>query len=301
MTEGVDWERIRLFHIIAEVKSFTKAADILGVSQSAVSRQVKSLEAEIDAPLFHRHPRGLVLTEQGEILFSAARDIKNRLDETRSRLMETHDKPTGMLRVTSSVGLGSQWVTQRVAEFLKEYPDVNINLNLTNNELDLNMREADVAIRLRQPQQGDLIQRRLFTIHYCVYASVDYISRYREPISIDELNHHNILTFDGEDQPHFLKEVHWLATAGREPRDPRPSRLRVNNMSALRRAAEMGVGIAVLPAYSVEQGSPLVRILRDVETPSLDVYLAYAEEMKSVARLQVFRDFLISKAQRWGD
>jgi DNA-binding transcriptional LysR family regulator len=294
----VDWDKIRVFYAVAEAGSFTRAGDALGLSQSAVSRQISALERELSAPLFHRHARGLILTEQGDLLFRAARDMKMRLETTRARLVETSERPAGTLRVTTTVGLGSIWLAQRVGEFLDLYPDVRLELILSNEDLDLAMREADVGIRLRRPEQPDLIQRRLFTLHFHAYASVDYIKRFGEPRTLDDLDQHRIVAFGG-DQPSYLTAIHWLATAGREPGDPRPYQCVLNNITALKLAVETGAGLGVLPAYAVDGAGKLVQILRDIEMPSLDSYLVYAEEMRSVARVQAFRDFLVAKAQRW--
>ena len=294
----MDWDKIRVFYNVAEAGSFTRAGEDLGLSQSAVSRQISALERELKAPLFHRHARGLILTEQGDLLFRAARDMRMRLETTRARLVETSERPSGELKVTTTVGLGGLWLTQRIAEFLDTYPDVRIELLLTNEELDLAMREADVAIRLRRPAQPDLIQRRLFTVHFHAYASTDYIKRFGEPKSLEDLDNHRILSFGG-DQPSYLLEVHWLATAGRDMREPRPYHFVINDITALRTAVLTGAGIAVLPDYAVSADSNLVQILRDVDMPTLDSYLVYAEEMRGVARVQAFRDFLVAKAQRW--
>jgi DNA-binding transcriptional LysR family regulator len=189
-------------------------------------------------------------------------------------------------------------LTQRIPEFLDLYPDITVEMLLSNEELDLAMREADVAIRLRQPTQPDLIQRRLFTVHFHIYASPDYIKRFGEPKSLEDLDNHRLLAFGG-DQPSYLLGVHWLATAGRDLRNPRTYRAVINNISGLKTAVENGAGIAVLPDYVTDQNNQLVQILRDIEMPALESYLVYAEEMRSVARVQVFRDFLVSKAQRW--
>jgi DNA-binding transcriptional LysR family regulator len=294
----LDWDKIRIFYAVAEAGSFTKAGDELGLSQSAVSRQISALERELKAPLFHRHARGLIMTEQGDLLFRAARDMRMRLETTRARLIETSERPSGELKVTTTVGLGSLWLTQRIAEFLDHYPDVRVELILTNEELDLAMREADVALRLRRPAQPDLIQRRLFTVHFHIYASTDYIKRFGEPKSLEDLDNHRILSFGG-DQPSYLLAVHWLASAGRDARNPRGYHFVVNNIPALKTAVETGAGIGVLPDYAVDGNSRLVQVLRDIDMPSLDSYLVYAEEMRSVARVQAFRDFLVAKAQRW--
>ncbi|MGA0597435.1 LysR family transcriptional regulator [Enterovirga sp. CN4-39] len=294
----MDWDKIRIFYTVAEAGSFTRAGDDLGLSQSAVSRQVSALERELKAPLFHRHARGLILTEQGDLLFRAAKDMRLRLENTRARLEETSERPSGELKITTTVGLGSLWLTQRIAEFLDTYPDVRVSLILTNEELDLAMREADVALRLRRPAQPDLIQRRLFTVHFHVYASHDYVKRFGEPKTVDDLDEHRLLSFGG-DQPSYLLSVHWLATIGRDGRQPREYHMVVNNIPALRSAVETGAGIAVLPDYAVDGNSNLVQLLRDIEMPALDTYLVYAEEMRNVARVQAFRDFLVAKAQRW--
>ena len=224
--------------------------------------------------------------------------MRMRLENTRARLEETSERPTGELKVTTTVGLGSLWLTQRIAEFLDTYPDVRVEMILTNDELDLAMREADVALRLRRPAQPDLIQRRLFTVHFHVYASVDYIKRFGEPKTLADLDGHRLVSFGG-DQPSYLMSVHWLATVGREGQPPRVYHMVVNNIPALRSAVETGAGIGVLPDYAVDGNTKLVQILRDVEMPTLESYLVYAEEMRNVARVQAFRDFLVSKAQRW--
>ena len=200
--------------------------------------------------------------------------------------------------MTTTVGLGSLWLTQRIGEFLDTYPEVRVSLLLTNEELDLAMREADVALRMRRPAQPDLIQRRLFTVHFHVYASTDYIKRFGEPKRPEDLDSHRLLSFGG-DAPSYLLATNWLASLGRDGHAPRNYDLVINNVPALRSAVETGAGIAVLPDYAVDGKDGLVQVLRDVETPTLDTYLVYAEEMRNVARVQAFRDFLVSKAQRW--
>ncbi|AWN41955.1 LysR family transcriptional regulator [Methylobacterium durans] len=294
----MDWDKIRIFLNVAEAGSFTRAGDDIGLSQSAVSRQISALERELRAPLFHRHARGLILTEQGDLLFRAARDMKLRLENTKARLVETSERPTGDLKVTTTVGLGTSWLAQRVSEFLDLYPDVRVELILTNEELDLAMREADVAIRMRRPAQPDLIQRRLFTVHYHAFASQDYIKRFGEPKTIDDLDEHRLVSFGGN-EPSYLLAAHWLASIGREGRERRPVHFTVNNIAALQVAMETGVGIGILPDYAVDGTTNLVQVLGESDMPSLESYLVYAEEMRSVARVQAFRDFLVTKAQRW--
>ena len=295
----MDWDKLRVFHAVAEAGSFTHAGDTLNLSQSAVSRQISALEEALQVPLFHRHARGLILTEQGELLRGAVQDVVLKLDAVRSRLIDTREKPHGELRVTTTLGLGSNWLAPRLGDFVELYPEVDLQLLLSDEELDLSMREADVALRLREPMQPDLIRRRLFTVHFHAYASADYLKKHGQPRKIADLDEHRLVAFVAPTATHFLYDLNSLLKIGRDARSPRTPRLAVNNLGAMTRAVEHGVGIAVLPDYCIQPESGLVRLLPEADMPEMDCFLVYAEEMKNVARVQAFRDFLISKAQRW--
>ena len=293
----MDWDRLRIFHAVADAGSFTHAGHELGLSQSAVSRQISALEQELNVPLFHRHARGLILTEQGEMLYRTAHDVFTKLAAAQARLIDSKDKPTGELRITTTVGLGSVWLTPRIAEFIHLYPEISVVLLLEDRELDLSMREADVAIRLRRPVQPDLIQRKLFTVHHHLYASPDYVRRKGLPKILSDLDEHSILTFGSTTG--FFTNINWLETAGKADGDDRRPILKVNNVYGLRRAVEAGLGIASLPDYIVGKDSPLVQIALPVETPEFDTYFVYPEELRDSKRVGVFRDFLVSKAKEW--
>jgi DNA-binding transcriptional LysR family regulator len=293
----MDWDRLRIFHAVADAGSFTHAGHELGLSQSAVSRQISALEQELNVPLFHRHARGLILTEQGEMLYRTAHDFYTKLAAAQARLIDSKDKPTGELRITTTVGLGSVWLTPRIAEFIGLYPEISVVLLLEDRELDLSMREADVAIRLRRPVQPDLIQRKLFTVHHHLYASLDYVRRKGLPKILADLDGHSILTFGSTTG--FFTNINWLETAGKADGDDRRPILKVNNAYGLRRAVEAGLGIASLPDYIVGKDSPLVQIDLPAETPEFDTYFVYPEELRDSKRVGVFRDFLVAKAKEW--
>jgi DNA-binding transcriptional LysR family regulator len=294
----LDWDKLRIFHAAAQAGSFTHAGDMLNMSQSAVSRQVSALEHDLKVPLFHRHARGLLLTEQGEVLYRTAREVFMKLEAAQARLTDSREKPTGALRITTTVGLGSTWLTERLNEFIDLYPEMDLRLIFDDDELDLGMREADVAIRLRQPTQPDLIQRKLFTVHFHVYAAPSYIQRFGAPKSVSALDGHRIVTF-GEHAPPYLRDMNWLETAGLPPGESRRCVLRVNNVVAIKRAVQRGIGIAMLPDYINEDSSGLVQLLPEAEVPSFDTYFVYPSELKNTARIAVFRDFLLAKAERW--
>ncbi len=293
-----DWDKLRVFLAAAEAGSFTHAGDKLHLSQSAISRQVSSLEQDIGVALFNRHARGLVLTEQGELLYRTAHEVFMKLENVKTRLTEAKELPSGLLRITTTVGLGSGWLTDRINEFMGLYPDIKLELIFTNEELDLIMREADCAIRLRQPQQPDLIQRRLFIVHFHVFAAPSYLNQYGKPGSVEELDNHRLVTFGGT-APTHLADVNWLLTAGRSDGTPRIPALQINDILSIKRAVQRGAGIAVLPDYTVGPDAGLVQLLPETEVPSFDTYFCYPEAMRNQAKMNVFRDFLIAKARSW--
>lgn len=294
----IDWDKLRIFHAAAQEGSFTRAGELLEMSQSAVSRQVSALEQELGTILFHRHARGLIPTAEGELLMRATRDIILKLENVRAQLVDARGQPTGTLRVTTTVGLGSTWLTSRVHEFLELYPGIHLELILNDDELDVAMRQADVAIRLRAPTQPDLVRRKLFTVHFHVYASPAYIERFGEPKVTEDIDKHRLVIF-GENAPTYLKDMNWLVSAGREPGNHRTPSLSVNNIVAIRRAVEKGVGIAMLPDYMITPEWNLVTVMPDFEVPSYDCFFVYPEELRDSARVTVFRDFLLANARGW--
>lgn len=294
----MDWDKVRIFHAAAEAGSFTKAGDALSLSQSAISRQVSALEDDLKVALFHRHARGLILTEQGELLYRAAHEVFSKMESVQTMLTDSKEKPSGELRITTTVGLGSAWLTPRLREFIELYPDIRIQLLLHDEQLDISMRQADAAVWLRQPTQGDLVQRKLFTVHFHVYASPDYLKRFGHPAHVGELDNHRVITF-GTPVPNYLEEINWLETVGRPDGSPREPALRINNVHGLRRAAEQGIGLAILPDYLVPENSPLMQVLPEASMPEFETYFVYPEELRDSKRLAVFRDFVVSKARTW--
>jgi DNA-binding transcriptional LysR family regulator len=290
----MDWDKLRVFHAVAEAGSFTHAGDKLNLSQSAVSRQISGLEDSVSAPLFHRHARGLILTEQGELLFNAVRDVFAKLAMVETQLAETKEKPTGRLRVTTTVAFGSVWLAPRLGEFLAAFKDVQVELKVDDRELDLGMREADCAIRMHPPRQGDLIQRHLLSVHVHCYASRDYLAKHGAPKSAADLDKHKIVVYGDDPNPPF-PNVNWLLEAGMSGGKKRQPALLVNNVYAILRAVENGLGIAAFPDYMAQESSKIIRILPEFEGPTYEAYFVYPEELRSSKRIAVFRDYLVQK------
>ena len=294
----MDWDKLRIFNAVAQAGSFTHAGEVLNLSQSAVSRQVSSLEEDLGVQLFHRHARGLILTEQGELLSCTAAGVMEKLEAVKVAITDSKEQPTGELRVTSTVGFGSTWLTPRIHEFLHNFPDIRLSIICDDRELDLGMREADVAIRITEPTQPDLVKKRLFTVHTHVYASPEYIERSGAPECVADLDHHAIIAY-GDQAPTTLRNVNWLRSIGNKGQELRPTILQVNNIYGQLLAIESGLGVGALPDYMVNKKNNLCRVLPDLHGPVFDTYFVYPEEMRKSKRIAIFREFLEEKAREW--
>ena len=292
----MDWDKLRVFHAVAEAGSFTHAGDVLNLSQSAVSRQVSALEEALQVPLFHRHARGLMLTEQGEILYKTAREILSKLNMVEGRIIESRERPKGPLKIKTTIGVGSVWLAPRLKEFLEAIPDIEVSLMLTDDELDLSMREADVAIRLTAPTQSDLIQRRMMTLRYHVFAAPAYLQRHGEPRTVEDLDNHRLVVF-GDDIRPPLTTLNWLLEAGLKNGNKRKAFLRVNSTYGIFRAVQSGIGLGALPHYLNQETGNLVAVLPEIRGPELDMYFVYPEELRHSNRIALFRDFMLHKVE----
>ncbi len=289
----MDWDKLRVFHAVAEAGSFTHAGDTLSLSQSAVSRQISALEELLQVPLFHRHARGLILTEQGEQLHRTVREVFAKLAMTEALLAESKEKPAGRLKVTTTFGFGGAWLAPRLQGFLQAYPDVSITLLLDDTDLDLAMRVADVAIRMHPPKQPDLVQRHLLTLEWVVCASPDYLKAHGVPQQAEDLDAHQLILFGQYRMP--VEDINWLADIGRRPGNPRRALLEVNSTQAMLLAIQSGLGVGALPDFMLTEDAGVVRLLPELKAPKVDVFFVYPEELRNSKRVAVFRDFLLAR------
>ncbi len=284
----MDWDKLRIFHAVADVGSLTHAGDKLNLSQSAVSRQIRGLEEQLNTNLFHRHARGLILTEQGELLFDATSAMTKRLDAAAARIRDSEEEVFGELRVTTTTGFGTLWLAPRLSKLYEQYPDLKVDLMLEERVLDLPMREADVAIRLKEPSQADLIRKRLMTVRMCLYASPTYLAANGTPDRLEDMSNHRLIcqNTDSDQVGAGLNLVQQLLL-----NDVR-SLLTVNNYFGVLQGVLHDLGIGVLPDYVTQDFPELVRVLPDVESAEVPVFLAYPEELRQSKRVEAFKNFV---------
>ncbi len=290
--QKMDWDKLRVFHAVAEAGSFTHAGDTLNLSQSAVSRQISALEEALAVPLFHRHARGLILTEQGEALNRTVREVFAKLAMTEALLAESKEKPAGRLKVTTTHSFGVTWLAPRLKNFLAAHPDVTLSLLLDDTDLDLAMREADVAIRMHPPRQPDLVQRHIGEIRSQIWASPDYLKANGTPEKPEDLDHHKLILFGDRKPP--VPDVNWLADLGRRDGTSRRGVMEVNSLQAMLICIRSGLGVGTVPDYLVQDQTGLVPLLPEVKKPTVDMFFVYPEELRNSKRVSVFRDFLVN-------
>ena len=294
----MDWDKLKIFYAVAEAGSFTRATINLNLSQSAISRQIQSLEEDLKVKLFERHARGLTLTENGEYVFKTAHEVISKLKDVETSLSDQKNKPTGKLTITTVRSFGTHWLTPRIQEFMQLNPNIEVELVFDDKELDLSTRQADIGIFMRRPKQLNYIQRKLVDINYYIYGSTKYLEKNGIPKTINDLNKHRFISF-GKGAPSPVFNPDWALKLGVKDNKKRKSIMKVNSVMGLLLAVESGVGLAALPEYLVSSSTNVIKVLPNSAGPITEAHFVYPQSLKNVARVQAFRNFLYSKIGDW--
>ena len=292
----MDWGKLRSFHAAAEAGSLTSAGDRLGISQSAVSRQIAALEEALGVSLFQRHARGLVLTDSGHTLFRSTMEMAQAAASANTALRDQQETPQGELIVSAPVAFGSTWLVPRLGNFVRKHPDLHLDLRLEDREYDLLKLEAECAIRLWAADKADLIQRKLGTVATNLYASPEYLKAFGMPRTPQDLDNHRIIAYGDESSP--LQEMSFACRVGRDDAPPRPATLKVNNVFAMLRAVDAGLGIADVPEYMASTMPRLVKVLPENVGPIFDLYFIYPSDLRRSKRVAAFRDFVTAETEQ---
>ena len=294
----MDWDKLKIFHAVAEAGSFTSATVILNLSQSAISRQIQSLEDDLKVKLFERHARGLTLTENGEYVYKTAHEVISKLKEVETSLGDQKNKPSGKITITTVRSFGTHWLTPRIREFMQLNPEIEVELIFDDKELDLSTRQADIGIFMRRPKKLNYIQRKLIDINYHIYGSPKYLEKFGYPKTINDLNKHKFISF-GKGAPSPVFNPDWALKLGMKDNKKRKSCMKVNSVYGLLLAVQSGVGLAALPDYLTVKQPDIVKVLPNIEGPITEAHFVYPQSLKNVARVQAFRNFLYSKISEW--
>lgn len=288
---SMDWDKLRVFHAVAQAGSFTHAGEQLNLSQSAVSRQISTLEDSMGVALFHRHARGLILTEQGELLFETTKDIFQKISNLEGQIMDTRQLATGPLLITVAEFFGTGWLLPRIKDLRRSNPDIQLTVLFDDRVLNLGMREADIALRLTKPEQPDLIQRHLTSIGFHVCATKTYLEEYGIPTKLADLKRHKMVGFLPQ-ATHPFQDPNWLLHKANIDIN-NDNVMLANSMNGIFAAVESSAGIGVLPDYVITHNRELQILFPDMVRPDVNLYFVYAEERRNSKRIAAFRDFLL--------
>ena len=291
----MDWDKLKIFHNVALDLNISEAAHKMNISHSSISRQISALERDLKVSLFKRHARGLTLTEQGKILFKTAHDIFGKIALTEAKLTESKENPTGPLTIAATVAFGTTWLAPRIEKFTNSYPDIDVSIIIENKYTDLAQGEADVALRLTEPTQMDLIRFPLYEFQFKIYSSPEYIEKFGIPKDVSELPNHKIVAFGDSVEP-SIPDVNCILDL--LPKNKKVKTLFISNMYGVMRAIGGGAGIGALPEYMRISNNNLVPILPNADTPKTIIYFTYPPELKGSKKIEALRDFLVREVYK---
>ncbi len=291
----MDWDKLKIFHNVALDLNISEAANKMNISHSSISRQISSLERDLKVSLFQRHARGLSLTEQGKILFKTVHDIFGKIALTEAQLTDSKEKPTGSLKIAATVAFGTTWLAPRMTKFINSYPDIDVSIKIENKYTDLSQGEADVALRLKEPTQMDLIRFPLYEFQFKIYSSPEYIEKFGIPSDVKDLSNHRIVAF-GKDVEPSIPDVNCILDL--IPKSKKYKVLYISNMYGVMRAIAAGAGVGALPDYMKSTKNNLVPILPEANTPKATIYFTYPSELKGSKKIEALRDFLVREVNK---
>lgn len=283
----MDWLGICEFVAVGQTQSFTKAANKLGISVVNVSRRVKALEQRLGIKLLQRTTRHVALTEAGKLYFDECRQLVDGLAIAELKVTQMQHTAKGLIKVTAPVTYGERYIAPLINDFLRQYPEVEIDLVLTNQRLDLVENGFDVAIRLGHLKDSNHIAKRLASRQLYVCASPSYLEKYGEPHSLSELSHHQCLV-GSVDYWHFMQQ-------GKQRNLKVNGRLKCNSGISLLDAAINGIGLVQLPDYYVKdalQSGSLVEVLANFRDKEEGIWALYAYNRNLPSKVALLLDYL---------
>jgi DNA-binding transcriptional LysR family regulator len=288
-----DWNDLRYFLAIAREGSTLAAAKALGVSQPTVQRRLSALEESIKRQLVEHHPTGYRLTEFGKTLFPHAEDVERSITAFQRQLMSGGQELSGTLRVTCPEGTASRLLAPLIESFRAKYPELRVDLIMTDRRLDLAKGEAEVAVRMHKPGDDSLIARKIADTPWSVYASRSYIKRHGRPQRKEELDNHAVIEFGGEIAQ--IEASRWLRSTA-----PRATiAARGNSMLGVLAAVKSGAGLAPLPMLLGGREEDLEPLLAPIPEIGSKIYIVMHSDLRRTARVRAFCEFVAKEIVRF--
>jgi DNA-binding transcriptional LysR family regulator len=284
-------ERLKVFYVVAKHGSFTKAATALNITQPPLTVAIKLLEQELQAKLFIRSSRGVVLTPEGEKLFEFSSRFIEEAEITRKLIKDNAGEPQGELKIISTPYLASTWLPKFFASFFKKYPKLETSIIGSLENIDI--AHADIAIRTFIPHHPHIIQNPLYSFHSKLWASAEYLQEYGVPTTPEDLDKHRLICFKELDKSYGnYGSTQWILNVGSHQK-PREPYMTTNSVEGLINLASYGLGIIESPQEYVEiKHTHLVQILPWIQSPIIEVFYSYSELIKDSNRIQAFKKYV---------
>lgn len=294
----LDINQLILFYQIAKAGSYVAAAEQVSVTPSWISRQIKDIETKLGIKVLEKNYGSFKLTPEGEQLLDSVRKIvyESRVIET--FIPSNNHEAKGNLRIATTTGHASVWLVKYMKDFLKNYPHMRISIIGTDDTLDLQAREADVAIRPFVPKSPELVHLYLLSYPLGLYASEQYLAEHGIPKKPEDLDNHQIITFS-KDKKITFGDVDWHLNLGCKPGQTRIPFIQVNSSLGLTKLALDGLGIVSLSKYhEVLKGSKLIEVLPDIEGPVIDIHYVYPKKLENQRRITALGEYLVQELEK---
>lgn len=288
LSERFNWDRLRVFRLVADAQSMTSAARALGESTPTISRRINDLERDLGTKLFLRSKRGVELTAAGKRLKDLVLQMQTLVDDVGTQIAHDDRTAAGAIKLKASDGLGPYWIARHLPEFHRNLPNVQIDLEIGLAEHEVVDREADLAIVYEQPNHPEIISQRLGTLHYICYASQDYIDRYGKPTNLYEFKDHKLLMHTD-----YVHQVERWSKNVKQVKEFIDYSTITNSSTALKTLCEYGGGIAVLPSYVSLLDTNLVPLSLPSAAP-IQFWITYTERVRRNPAGMAALDWMLS-------
>ncbi|MFC3853096.1 LysR family transcriptional regulator [Salinispirillum marinum] len=281
-----------IFTTVVKANNFTNAAHALGLTPSAVSKQISLLEDRLGVRLLNRTTRSVSPTEAGQLFFNRCNRILEDLEEAEHMVKDLDTSPKGTLKITATPTFGRAMLMKIFSEFLHEYPDVNFDLILADKSLDLVREGIDLSIHLGSLQDSRLVARPVARQNVIMVATQKYAQKHGLPKNLEDLNNHHMLMVSGIDyaEPRWIKR--FLKEANLQDKE---RRFTVNDVDTMCEACHHDMGVAALPTYMVQEAldsGKMVHVLPEIVFPKRTIHVVYPENRYLSAKSRAFIDFM---------
>lgn len=287
-----DWTDLQTFLEVARGRGTASAARSLRVDATTIRRRIAALEASIGVRLLVRNGRTLQLTLDGERIFAIAQRMEEHGEEIARDATDAARELSGVVRVSTMEGFGSSYLAGRLSEFVRQHPNLTVQLVNAQHILNLSEREADISINMINPQRGRLMVRRVGQFGVGLYGARSYLEQAGTPQAIGDLAAHTFITY--VDELIAVPHVRWLPDVIEAPR----TRFASTSLIAQQAAAQEGAGLVMLPHFMGEMDPLLVRLLPDQINLSRDWWLVVHQDLQSVPRIRALIDFIVEVMRR---